>query len=176
MPVYALDDHIPIRPEDGRCYIAETAAVVGRVRIGIDVSIWFGAVLRGDNEPIEIGDRTNIQDNCVLHTDPGCPLTIGSGCTIGHTAILHGCTIGDNSMVGMGAIVMNGAKVGSNCLVGAGALVSEGSTFPDGSLIVGTPARVIRPVDDKFLKLFALSAEVYAERGKRYRTTLRRLD
>lgn len=176
MPVYALDEHIPVRPEDNRCYIAETAAVVGRVRIGIDVSIWFGAVLRGDNEPIEIGNRTNIQDNCALHTDPGFPLTIGTECTIGHAAILHGCTIGDSSMVGMGAIVMNGAKVGANCLVGAGALVSEGSVFPDGSLIVGTPARVIRPIDEKFRKLFALSAEVYAQRGKRYRTALRRVD
>lgn len=176
MAVYALDDQVPLLPEDGRCFIAESAAVVGRVHIGLDVSVWFGAVVRGDNEPIEIGNRTNIQDNCVLHTDPGCPLTIGSECTIGHTAILHGCTIGDSSMVGMGAIVMNGAKIGANCLVAAGALVSEGAVFPDGSLIVGTPARLIRPVDEKFRKLFALSAEVYAQRGKRYRTALRRVD
>jgi len=140
MPIYELDGQAPDLPE-GRHWIAETATVIGRVRLKADASIWFGAVLRGDNEWIEIGERSQVQDNATLHTDPGFPMVIGANCVIGHNVILHGCTIGDNSLVGMGAIMLNGAKIGRNCLVGAGALITEGKVFPDSSLIIGAPAR-----------------------------------
>src|SRR6201998_4683752 len=127
-----------------QCYVVESAIVIGRVRIKAGASIWYGAVLRGDNEWIEIGERTNVQDNCTLHTDPGYPLTIGCGCTIGHNAILHGCSIGHNTLIGMGAILLNGAKIGSNGVVGAGALVVEKMVIADNSVVVGMPARMIR--------------------------------
>ena len=123
MPIFKLGTELPDMAPVGQCYVAETAIVIGRVRIKAGASIWFGAVLRGDNEWIEIGERTNIQDNCTLHTDPGFPLTVGAGCTIGHNAILHGCSVGNNTLIGMGAILMNGSKVGDNCVVGAGALI-----------------------------------------------------
>lgn len=157
------------------CYIAETAVVIGRVRIRIGASIWFGAVLRGDNEWIEIGERTNIQDNCTLHTDPGFPLTIGPGCTVGHNAILHGCWIGKNTLIGMGAILLNGAKIGDNCVVGAGALVGEGTVVSDRSVIVGMPARKIRDIDEATIKLNERSAEIYFNRWQIYAATLKRL-
>src|SRR5579862_5050761 len=129
MPVFSLLGEWPdVAPAD-QCYVADNAVVVGRVRIKAGASVWFGAVLRGDNEWIEIGERTNIQDNCTLHTDPGFPLIVGEGCTIGHNAILHGCSIGNNTLIGMGAILLNGAKVGSNCVVGAGALIGEGKVI-----------------------------------------------
>jgi carbonic anhydrase/acetyltransferase-like protein (isoleucine patch superfamily) len=163
-----------IAPSD-RCYVAETAIVIGKVRIKVGASIWFGAVLRGDNEWIEIGERTNIQDNCTLHTDPGFPLTIGSGCTVGHNAILHGCSIGKNTLIGMGAILMNGAKVGDNCLVGAGALVGEGKVVTDRSVVVGSPARKIRDVDEAMIRLNERSAEIYFNRWQLYAATLHRL-
>ena len=131
MPVFSLFDQAPDMAPPDRCYVAETAIVIGKVRIKAGASLWFGAVLRGDNEWIEIGERTNIQDNCTLHTDPGFPLTVGSGVTVGHNAILHGCLIGNNTLIGMGAIVMNGAQVGSNCIIGAGALVAEKAVVPD---------------------------------------------
>jgi carbonic anhydrase/acetyltransferase-like protein (isoleucine patch superfamily) len=148
MPVFSLFDQAPDMAPPDQCYVAETAIVIGRVRIKAGVSLWFGAVLRGDNEWIEIGERTNIQDNCTLHTDPGFPLTVGSGVTVGHNAILHGCLIGNNTLIGMGAVVMNGAQVGSNCIVGAGALVAEKAVVPDNALVVGSPARKIRDNDD----------------------------
>ncbi len=147
MPVYALGDLAPELPETGAFWIAPDAHVIGKVRLHADVGIWFGAVLRGDNELIEIGARSNIQEGAMLHTDMGFPLSVGADCTIGHHAILHGCTIGDNSLIGMGATVLNGAKIGRNCLVGANALVTEGKEFPDNSLIVGAPARAIRVLD-----------------------------
>ena len=131
MPLYSLDDVSPILPEPGRFWIAPDAHVIGRVRLGQDVGIWFGAVLRGDNELIDVGDGTNIQEGAMLHTDMGAPLTVGAGCTVGHHAILHGCTIGDNSLIGMGATVLNHVRIGSNCLVGANALLTQGNTFPD---------------------------------------------
>src|ERR1700761_4888076 len=136
MAIYQLDEQRPELPADQRYWVAESASVVGKVRLKIDASIWFGSVLRGDNEWIEIGERSQIQDNATLHTDPGFPITIGSNCVIGHNVILHGCMIGSNSLIGMGAIVLNGAKIGTNCLVGAGALITEGKAFPENSLIV----------------------------------------
>jgi carbonic anhydrase/acetyltransferase-like protein (isoleucine patch superfamily) len=132
-------------------------------------------VLRGDNEWIELGERSQIQDNATLHTDPGFPLTIGPECVIGHNVILHGCTIGANSLVGMGAIMLNGAKIGTNCLVGAGALITEGKTFPDNSLIVGAPARVVRTLDDKAMKMIAHGANIYVQRFKQYAKGLKEI-
>ena len=157
------------------CYVADTAVVIGRVRIKIGASVWFGAVLRGDNEWIEIGERTNIQDNCALHTDPGFPLTIGSGCTVGHSAILHGCSVGKNTLIGMGAILLNGASIGDNCVIGAGALVGEKMVVSDNSVLVGMPARKIRDVDEATIKFNERSAEIYFNRWQMYASTLKRL-
>src|SRR5215472_16480044 len=149
MAIYELDGQAPELPADGRWWIAESAIVIGRVRLRPNASVWFGAVLRGDNEWIELGERSQIQDNCTLHTDPGFPIVIGEDATIGHNVVLHGCIIGSRSLVGMGAILLNGAKIGRNCLVGAGALITEGKEFPDDSLIVGSPARAVRNIDQK---------------------------
>jgi carbonic anhydrase/acetyltransferase-like protein (isoleucine patch superfamily) len=175
MAIYELDGQAPEFPADGLYWVAETAAVVGRVRLHSDVSIWYGSVLRGDNEWIEIGARSQIQDNCTLHTDPGFPLTIGTDCVIGHNVVLHGCTIGNASLIGMGAIVLNGAKIGANSLVGANALVTEGKTFPDNSVILGSPAKAVRESDEKVRAMIARAAEVYVKRWKRYATGLRRI-
>lgn len=144
MPLYDLDGISPTLPDHDDFWIAPDADVIGNVQIGDAVGIWFGAVLRGDNELISVGDGTNIQEHTMVHTDPGFPATIGRNCTIGHRAIIHGCTIGDNSLVGMGAIVLNGAQIGKNCLIGAGALIPEGKKIPDNSLVVGMPGKVIR--------------------------------
>src|SRR6266540_3835802 len=141
MAVYELDGQAPDLPADCRCWIADSASVIGRVRLKSNASVWFNSVLRGDNEWIEIGERSQVQDNATLHTDPGFPLIIGANCVIGHNVLLHGCLIGDNSLIGMGAILLNGAKIGKNSLVGAGALVTEGKEFPDDALIVGARAR-----------------------------------
>ncbi len=168
MPLYALDGASPIVPEDGQFFIAPGAHVIGKVRLESGVSIWFGAVLRGDNEEIFVGARGNIQDGALLHTDMGFPLRIGSDCTIGHHAILHGCTIGENSLIGMGAVLLNGAKIGRNCLVGAKALVTEGKEFPDNSLIVGSPARLIRTLDEASALRLRASAADYAANGRRF--------
>lgn len=175
MPLFSLYGENPDMAPPGLCYVADTAAVIGRVRIKVGASIWFGAVIRGDNEWIEIGERTNIQDNCTLHTDPGFPLTIGSGCTVGHNAILHGCSIGKNTLIGMGAILLNGARVGDNCVVGAGALVREGQVVSDNSVVVGMPARKIRDVDEATAKLNERSAEIYLKRWQIYASTLKRI-
>jgi carbonic anhydrase/acetyltransferase-like protein (isoleucine patch superfamily) len=176
MALYELDGQAPELPEAGRFYIADSASVIGRVRLKNDSSVWFGAVLRGDNEWIELGERSQIQDNCVLHTDPGFPLTIGSNCVIGHLVMLHGCTIGDNSLIGMGAVLLNGSKIGNNSLVGAGAVVTEGKSFPDNSLIVGAPARVIRTLDAKAVELILEGADIYVQRSKLYPQKLKRID
>lgn len=167
MAIYALDDVAPLLP-DGFSWIAENAVVIGRVVLGEEVGIWFGSVLRGDNEAITIGPRTNVQEHTVMHTDPGFPVLIGEGCTIGHRAVVHGCTIGDNSLIGMGAIVLNGAKIGRNCLIGAGALITEGKEIPDNSLAVGAPARVVRELDGKAIDGLRLSARHYVERARRF--------
>lgn len=168
MPVHRLDAVTPALPPEGECWIAPDAHVIGKVKLHKDVGIWFGAVLRGDNELIEIGEGSNVQEHSMLHTDMGFPLTVGKGCTIGHRAILHGCTIGDNSLVGMGAIVLNGAKIGNNCLVGAGALVTEGKVFPDNSLIVGVPAKAIRTLDDAAIEGLRKSAASYVANWRRF--------
>ena len=160
----------------GRFWIAPDAHVIGRVRLGEDASVWFGSVLRGDNELIDIGARTNIQEGSMLHTDMGFPMTIGADCTIGHHAILHGCTIGENSLVGMGATVLNGARIGANSLVGANALVTEGKEFPDNSLIVGAPAKAIRTLDAQAVERLRRTALHYVRNWKRFAKGLRRLD
>jgi carbonic anhydrase/acetyltransferase-like protein (isoleucine patch superfamily) len=175
MPIYELDGQAPDLPADGRYWIAENASIIGRVRLKQDASVWFGAVLRGDNEWIEIGERSQVQDNATIHTDPGFPLVIGANCVIGHNVILHGCVIGENSLIGMGAILLNGAKIGRNCLVGAGALVTEGKSFPDNSLIVGAPARVARTLDEAAAKMIAAGADIYVRRWQHYAKGLRRI-
>ena len=175
MAIYELDGQAPEFPADGLYWVAETAAVVGRVRLRSDVSIWYGSVLRGDNEWIEIGARSQIQDNCTLHTDPGFPLTVGTDCVIGHNVILHGCTIGDQSLIGMGAIILNGVKIGANSLVGANALITEGKTFPENSVILGSPAKAVRESDEKVRAMIARAADVYVKRWKRYAAGLKRI-
>jgi carbonic anhydrase/acetyltransferase-like protein (isoleucine patch superfamily) len=173
MPIYELDGIAPRFDERGSAWIAPDATLVGRIRIGRDVSIWFGAVLRGDIEEISIGAGSNIQEHSMLHTDSGFPLTVGDHCTIGHRAILHGCTVGDGALIGMGAIVLNGARIGRNCLVGAGALVTEGKEFPDNSLILGAPAKVVRVLDEDALRGLRASAENYVRNGQRFRTGMK---
>ena len=176
MPLYALAGISPTVPPSGRYFVAPDAVLVGRVTLEEDVSVWFNAVLRGDNEPIAIGRGSNIQDGCVLHTDPGFPLIVGAGCTIGHRVILHGCTIGENSLVGMGATLLNGVKIGKNCLIGANALITEGKEFADNSLIVGAPARAIRSIDAAGVVELRLAAESYTARWPKYRETLQRVE
>ncbi|MDX8351983.1 gamma carbonic anhydrase family protein [Cognatiyoonia sp. IB215182] len=166
MSVYALGEVQPDVAEDA--WIAPGCYVIGRVRLGAKSSIWFGSTLRGDNELISVGAGSNIQENCVLHTDMGYPLTIGDGCTIGHKAMLHGCTIGQNSLIGMGATVLNGAVIGENCLIGAGALITEGKTIPDGSLVMGVPGKVIRPLDDAQINGLRASALHYQQNAARF--------
>jgi len=175
MPIYELDGQAPEFPGSGQFYVAETAVLIGRVRLKAEASVWFGSVLRGDNEWIELGERSQIQDNATLHTDPGFPLTIGRDCVIGHNVILHGCTIGDNSLIGMGAIMLNGAKIGKNSLVGAGSVVTEGKAFADNSLIVGAPARVIRSLDEKAQTMIRNGADIYVRRWQQYAKGLKRL-
>lgn len=175
MPLYELNGAKPQTPETENFWVAPSAHVIGKVEIGEDVGIWFGAVLRGDNEPIRIGAQTNIQENTIIHTDPGFPVTIGERCTIGHGAIVHGCTIGDNSLVGMGATVLNGAKIGKNCLIGANALVTEGKEFPDNSLIVGAPAKAIRTLDENSAAGLKMSAANYVQNWKRFKSGLKEI-
>lgn len=173
MPLYDLDDLTPQLPQDGSHFVAPDAHVIGRVVMGSNVGVWFGAVLRGDNEPITIADGSNVQEHTVIHTDPGFPVEIGAGCTIGHRAIIHGCTIGDNSLIGMGAIILNGARIGRNCLVGAGALITEGKEFPDNSLIVGSPAKVVRELDAQAVQRLTMSALRYVENARRFKAKLK---
>ncbi len=176
MPIYALGEHAPVLPEPGRFWIAPDANVIGRVTLGEDVGVWFGAVIRGDREVVALGSRSNVQDGCVLHTDPGFPLVVGRDCTVGHRAILHGCTIGDTVLVGMGATVMNGAIIGDESIIGAGALVTEGKSFPPRSLIVGAPARAIRQLDDAAVEAIRRNGRGYVENWKRFAANLHRLD
>ncbi len=172
--IYELDGVQPDLPT-GAHWIAEEAVLIGDVLIEEMVSIWFGAVLRGDNERITIGAGSNVQESTVMHTDPGYPLVVGAGCTIGHKAMLHGCEIGDNSLIGMGAIVLNGAKIGRDCLIGAGALVTEGKVIPDGSLVVGSPAKVVRALDAGTIAKLGESALSYQAKMARYLRGLRKV-
>lgn len=175
MTLYNLADKKPEFQGDGPAFIADDAQIIGDIVLGQDTGIWFGVVLRGDNEQINIGARTNVQEHVCMHTDMGYPLTIGEGCTIGHRAMLHGCTIGENSLIGIGAIVLNGAKIGKNSLVGAGALVTEGKEFPDNSLIVGSPAKVIRTLDENSVQKLRDSAANYVQNAKRFKKDLKAL-
>jgi carbonic anhydrase/acetyltransferase-like protein (isoleucine patch superfamily) len=168
MTLYVLDGVSPELPGDDAHWVAPSADVIGRVRLLRDASIWFGAVLRGDNEWLTIGEGSNVQDGCVLHSDLGAPLTVGRDCTIGHKAILHGCVIGDNSLVGMGAIVLNHAVIGKNCLIGAGALIPERKVIPDNSLVVGSPGKVVRQLDDIAVAGLTKSAQGYVRNWKRF--------
>jgi carbonic anhydrase/acetyltransferase-like protein (isoleucine patch superfamily) len=170
MPIYDLDGVRPEIAED--TWVAPDANLIGRVILEEGASVWFGATLRGDNEEIRIGAGSNVQENTVMHTDMGYPLTIGAGCTIGHKAMLHGCTIGDNSLIGMGATILNGAKIGNNCLIGAGALVTEGKEIPDGSLVMGAPGKVVRVLDEAAIQGLRASALHYQENMRRFRSGL----
>lgn len=173
MSLFQLDDVAPqVHPS---AFVADTARVIGRVTLAEDSSVWFGAVLRGDTDPITVGRGSNIQDGSVLHADIGVPLTIGEYVTVGHQVMLHGCTIGDESLIGIGAIVLNGARIGRHCLVGAGALVTEGKVFPDGSLILGSPAKVVRPLTPQEIEGLRQSARHYIENARRFRHGLRPL-
>ena len=171
MPIYALADAAPDLAPDS--WVAPSADLIGAVRLGAGASVWFGAVVRADNGDIVIGARSNVQDSAVLHSDPGAPLTLGADCTIGHRAVLHGCTIGDRVLIGMGATVLNHAVIAEDCVVGAGALVTEGKSFPPGSLIVGAPARAVKTLTEEQLAGLRISAAVYVEKAKRYRDDLR---
>lgn len=173
MAIYSLGDKKPVIPAS--CYVAEEATIIGDVRLGENVSILPGAVLRGDNEPITIGDGSNVQDNSVLHTDPGCPIDIGKGVTIGHLVMLHGCTIGDGALVGVAAVVLNKSVIGKQSLVGAGAVVTEGKTFPDRAVIFGSPAKAAREVTEDNVTRLRLSAESYVRRGSQYKASLKRI-
>jgi carbonic anhydrase/acetyltransferase-like protein (isoleucine patch superfamily) len=176
MPIYELDGAGPELPASGRFWIAPDAVLIGKVRLEEGASVWFGAVLRGDNEPITVGERTNIQDGCILHTDPGYPLVIGRGCTVGHNAIVHGCTIGESCLIGMGATLMNGSKVGARSVVGANALVAERKEFGERALIVGAPARSVRTIDDAMLVHVERASELYFSRWQKYAGRLKRID
>jgi carbonic anhydrase/acetyltransferase-like protein (isoleucine patch superfamily) len=175
MALYALNGIRPHFHDEATNWIARDATIIGKVRLGRNVGIWFGAVLRGDQEEIVVGDDSNVQEHAVMHTDAGFPLTVGRGCTVGHRAILHGCTVGDNSLIGMGAVVLNGARIGANSLVGAGALVTEGKEFSDGSLIVGSPAKAVRTLDDEAIAMLKLSAAQYVENARRFRAGLEQI-
>ena len=167
MSVYSLGDATPELPSDDDYWIAPTAAVIGRVILRRNASVWWGATLRGDNDPIEIGENSNIQDGSVLHTDTGSPLTIGANVTVGHMVMLHGCTIGDNSLVGIGSIILNGARIGKNCLI------TEGKEIPDNSLVMGAPGKVVRELSEAQARSVAMGAHHYVENWKRYRASLR---
>jgi carbonic anhydrase/acetyltransferase-like protein (isoleucine patch superfamily) len=174
MPIYQLGDVAPRIDESA--YLTDSATVIGDVTLKAHASVWYGVTIRGDTEPIVIGENSNIQEGTVLHTDKGFPLTIGDNVTVGHQAMLHGCTIGDGSLIGIQAVVLNGAKIGRNCLVGAGALVTEGKEFPDNSLIIGSPAKAVRELTAEQLAGLEMSADMYVQRAKHYRQHLKRID
>ncbi|WP_119268606.1 gamma carbonic anhydrase family protein [Taklimakanibacter deserti] len=173
MTVYSLDGVLPELPPENDYWIAPNAIVVGKVKLDRNVGIWFGAVLRGDNELIHIGEGSNIQDGCVLHTDMGAPLTVGRNCTIGHQAILHGCTIGDNTLIGMGSTILNHAKIGRNCLIGAHALIPEGKVIPDNSLVMGSPGKIVREVSAEMAEALTRSAKNYVKNWRRFAAGMR---
>lgn len=173
MTIYALGDREPVLPASGNYWVAPSAEVMGHVILKENASIWYGAVVRGDNDPIEIGEDSNVQDGSVLHTDEGVPLTVGRGVTIGHQAMLHGCTVGDYSLIGIGATILNGARIGSNCVIGAHALITEGKVIPDNSLVVGAPGRVAKTLGPEMGEILKASADHYVANWKRHRDGLR---
>lgn len=174
MAIYQLGDEVP-RIASG-AWVAESAQVIGRVQMGEGSSVWYGAVLRGDNEWLTLGDRVNVQDGSVLHSDPGFPLVLDDDVSIGHLVMLHGCTVGEGSLIGIKAVVLNGAKIGKGCLVGAGSVVTEGKEFPDHSLILGAPAKVVREVTPEQVARLRLTAQHYVEKARMHRTRLKRID
>jgi carbonic anhydrase/acetyltransferase-like protein (isoleucine patch superfamily) len=169
MPLYSLDGIAPELPPEGQYYIAPNAVLIGRVRLLKNASVWFGAVLRGDNDWIVVGENSNVQDNAVIHADPGQPVELGTGVTVGHRAIIHSASVGDHSLIGMGATLLNRSRIGSYCVVGAGALVTEGKVFEEGVLAVGAPARAVRKLDEGQRRLLEHSAEVYVANSARFR-------
>ena len=173
MAIYQLDDLSPAIHDSA--WVADSAAVMGNVTLSEDSSVWFGVVIRGDTETITVGKGTNIQDNSVLHADHGMPLVIGENVTVGHQVMLHGCTIGDGSLIGIQAVVLNGAKIGKHCLVGAGALVTEGKEFPDGCMILGSPAKAVRQLTEAQIEGLKMSAQHYIDNARRYKTGLKKL-
>jgi carbonic anhydrase/acetyltransferase-like protein (isoleucine patch superfamily) len=173
MPLYALDGVAPEVPADGQYWVAPNAVLIGRVRLLRNASVWFGAVLRGDNDWITIGENSNVQDLSVIHTDPGQPVTIGSNVTVGHRVILHSTNVGDGSLIGMGSTLLNRSRIGNNCLVGANSLVTEGKEFPDGSMIMGAPAKIVRPLKDMELAGLKMSSAGYVHNGQRFRNGMK---
>lgn len=171
--IYQFGDRVPTLGKD--VFVADSADVIGSVNLGDQVSVWFGAVIRGDTDTINIGAGTNVQDTAVIHTDPGIQVEIACNVTIGHCAMVHGCTIGENSLVGINAVILNGAKVGKNCLIGANALVPEGMVIPDNSMVLGTPAKIVRELDEKTIAVLQRSAKIYIEKAASFRTELRAL-
>ncbi|MCF6293685.1 MAG: gamma carbonic anhydrase family protein [Robiginitomaculum sp.] len=175
MPIYSLGDSKPVLPDNGKYWIAPDAQVIGKVTLLENASLWFGVVARGDMDRLTIGKNSNIQDGTVLHSDAGFPMTVGNGVTVGHKAMLHGCTIGDNSLIGIGSTILNGAVIGKNCLIGAHALITEGKQIPDNSMVVGAPGRIIRKVDDEMAEMLKASADHYIENWRNYQKNLRQL-
>lgn len=172
MSAYFLGKDEPIYPESGNYWVAPNASLIGKCVLHENASVWFGAVLRGDNEPLIIGENSNIQDGCVLHTDMGCPLTIGKNVTVGHMVMLHGCEIGDNSLIGIGAVIMNNAKIGKNCIIGAKALIPEGKIIPDNSLVMGAPGKIVKEITKEQEERLAKSAANYVRNWKRFKNDL----
>jgi carbonic anhydrase/acetyltransferase-like protein (isoleucine patch superfamily) len=174
--MFSLDGNAPVLPDDAEYWVAPNAVLIGQVRLGRDASVWFGAVLRADDEVISIGPGSNVQDNCVFHVDPGYPITIGEYCTIGHQVVLHGCAVGANSLIGMGTTVLNGARIGRNCLIGANTLITENKVIPDNSLVRGAPGNVVNQIDDAAIRGLTEVAERYVARWRRYRAGLARVE
>lgn len=173
MPIYSLDG---VRPDIAdNAYVAPSAQIIGNVKMADHSSVWFGAVIRGDNDLIEIGARTNIQDNSVLHTDPGIPLIIGDGVIVGHQVMLHGCKIGENTLIGIGATILNGAEIGKNCIIGAHSLITEGKVIPDGSMVVGSPGRIIKSLTEQHFQMLRINSEVYVANAKRFNQNLKKI-
>lgn len=173
MAIYQLGEHAP--DIDASAYIADSANIIGKARIEANASVWFDVTIRGDNELITVSENSNVQEGCVLHTDPGFPLTIGRNVTVGHQAMLHGCTIGEGSLIGIQAVILNGAKIGRNCLVGAGALVTEGKEFPDNSLIIGSPAKAVRTLNEEDIARIQRNTANYVKRGQLFKEQLIRI-
>jgi carbonic anhydrase/acetyltransferase-like protein (isoleucine patch superfamily) len=170
LSIYSLDG---VRPDIAdNAYVAPSAQIIGNVKMADHSSVWFGAVIRGDNDLIEIGARTNIQDNSVLHTDPGIPLTIGDGVIVGHRVMLHGCKIGENTLIGIGATILNGAEIGKNCIIGAHSLITAGKVIPDGSMVVGSPGRIIKSLTEQHFQMLRINSEVYVANAKRFNQNL----